>query len=59
MRIMEVWALVALGYWLFMLWDTVRSRKWMFSLPRSAGDAGFNIEKSNGRENRKISAAPG
>ncbi|MBP1157211.1 MULTISPECIES: glycosyltransferase family 2 protein [unclassified Paenibacillus] len=52
MRIIEVWALAALGYWLFMLWDTIRARKWMSTLPRSAGNHGFNIEKSSGRGNR-------
>lgn len=57
MRILEVWALVALGYWLFMLWDTVRSRKWMFSLPHSPGKVGFNIEKTKGRGYREISVS--
>ncbi|TVY06860.1 glycosyltransferase [Paenibacillus cremeus] len=36
MRIMAAWALVTLLYWLFMLWDTMRSRQWMLELPRSS-----------------------
>lgn len=57
MQIMEVWALAALGYWLFMLWDTIRARKWMFSLPRSVGNNGPNIEESSGSVSRGNPAA--
>ncbi|CAG7646261.1 glycosyltransferase [Paenibacillus allorhizosphaerae] len=32
MHIMAVWSLVALVYWLFMLWDTLQARKWMLTL---------------------------
>lgn len=36
MNLMNGLALLTLGYWLFMLWDTLRSKRWMFTLPRYA-----------------------
>ncbi|MEK8132188.1 glycosyltransferase family 2 protein [Paenibacillus filicis] len=38
MKLIGLLSLCALGYWLFMLWDTLRSRRWMFSLPHFAGN---------------------
>ncbi len=37
MNFTEGLALAALGYWLFMLLDVLRARRWMFKLPRYAG----------------------
>ncbi|CAG7628103.1 hypothetical protein PAESOLCIP111_02985 [Paenibacillus solanacearum] len=39
MLIMAVWSLAALVYWLFMLWDTLQSRKWMLTLHPPGGSA--------------------
>lgn len=35
MQWMEWWALGTLVYWLWALWDTLQSRKWMLKLPQS------------------------
>lgn len=56
MRFMDVWALLALLYWLVMLADTLRSREWMLKLPRSEDNATLAAEERPGRTAGKTDA---
>ncbi|MCP1307905.1 glycosyltransferase family 2 protein [Paenibacillus tyrfis] len=57
MGVMDIWALAALAYWLFMLWDTLRARQWMLKLPRSEpGQAGWRTGRTP--QDGKESEAP-
>ncbi|MCZ8523536.1 MULTISPECIES: glycosyltransferase [Paenibacillus] len=46
MRFFLLWALAALGYWLVLLWDTLRAKKWMFTLPLSEGNTRINPQEN-------------
>ncbi|WP_426451430.1 glycosyltransferase [Paenibacillus sp. S-38] len=46
MRFLLLWALASLGYWLVLLWDTLRAKKWMFTLPLPEGNTRINPQSN-------------